>query len=422
MKTSKNSLIIVSAVFFILTFVKIYSQSLPSELGIKFENEQTAVLVGQDGLIMRTENGGLNWTTQNSNVTTVLYGTNSIMDYELLNPYRIQLAVGENGVVLKSTDNGETWILKDIGVTQTLRSVDVMTNSLYIAAGDSGIIIRSVDKGESWSSVSSGVTENLNDIMFVQYPHQVVSASRGIVIGNNGTILISDDYGLTWSPVSSNTAENLNSLHFAYENLIFAAGNNGVMLKSNDLGESWTAVTTGVQGNIYDVKLISETVCLATGENGLIIRSEDGGETWSVITSGVSTDLFTVNFGSSNAGIAAGENGTELYTNDGGLSWENRESFNSISCREKNNVKLSQNFPNPFNPTTKISYELPFNSYVSVKVYDMLGKEVRTLANGYQNAGSYNITFDASNLSSGLYFYTINAGSFVKTMKMILTK
>lgn len=83
---------------------------------------------------------------------------------------------------------------------------------------------------------------------------------------------------------------------------------------------------------------------------------------------------------------------------------------------------LSQNYPNPFNPTTVIGYQLPKDSYVTLKVYDILGKEVTTLVNRRQNAGYYNITFHAANFSSGVYFYRLTAGNFTDTKKFLLMK
>ena len=83
---------------------------------------------------------------------------------------------------------------------------------------------------------------------------------------------------------------------------------------------------------------------------------------------------------------------------------------------------LNQNYPNPFNPSTKISYEIPKSSFVSLKVYDIIGREVGTLVNKNQGAGSYVVDFDASKLSSGIYIYQLNASDFSKTMKMIYMK
>lgn len=84
--------------------------------------------------------------------------------------------------------------------------------------------------------------------------------------------------------------------------------------------------------------------------------------------------------------------------------------------------KLSQNYPNPFNPTTNIQFEIPENAFVTISVFDLMGHEVSRLVNDYREAGSYNVTLDGSNLSSGIYFYKLQAGGLTKTMKMVLSK
>ncbi len=88
------------------------------------------------------------------------------------------------------------------------------------------------------------------------------------------------------------------------------------------------------------------------------------------------------------------------------------------------NYLLSQNYPNPFNPNTIINYAIPTGnaSFVQLKIYDVLGREIRTLVNEIKSPGSYEVNFDASDLSTGIYFYTISAGNFVQTKKMILMK
>ena len=101
---------------------------------------------------------------------------------------------------------------------------------------------------------------------------------------------------------------------------------------------------------------------------------------------------------------------------------DNPVGVNETASGSPSEYKLEQNFPNPFNPTTNIRYSIIKTSKVTLKIYDILGREVRTLVNTEQAAGQYTVTFDAQNLSSGVYLYQINAGSFTSTKKLVLIK
>jgi hypothetical protein len=83
---------------------------------------------------------------------------------------------------------------------------------------------------------------------------------------------------------------------------------------------------------------------------------------------------------------------------------------------------LLPNYPNPFNPSTKISWQVPVGSWQTIKIYDVLGKEIATLVDEYKPAGSYEVEWDASNYPSGVYFYQLKADSFIEIKKMILIK
>ncbi|MFC2085402.1 ethylbenzene dehydrogenase-related protein [Bacteroidota bacterium] len=110
-----------------------------------------------------------------------------------------------------------------------------------------------------------------------------------------------------------------------------------------------------------------------------------------------------------------------VYSLDFGLI-TNIEENKSTSGEILTDYVLSQNYPNPFNPTTTIEFKITDRNFVSIKVYDVLGKEIKTLVNQEMSQGVYSIKFDSENLSSGIYFYKIEAGSFVDIKKMILMK
>ncbi len=86
------------------------------------------------------------------------------------------------------------------------------------------------------------------------------------------------------------------------------------------------------------------------------------------------------------------------------------------------NVLLSQNYPNPFNPSTTITFSIPSGSFVTLKVFDITGREIKTLVNDYKQAGSHNVTFDAGNLPSGVYYYELTAGENTSVKTMVLIK
>lgn len=122
-------------------------------------------------------------------------------------------------------------------------------------------------------------------------------------------------------------------------------------------------------------------------------------------------------------------NGTaEYFVND--VMYEdtpelNKKSFAELQTAENaipNNYSLDNNYPNPFNPTTTITFAIPQQEYVSLKVYDVLGKEVATLVNGIKSSGKYSVSFNGRDLASGIYFYTLKAGNFSQTNKMMLVK
>ncbi len=130
--------------------------------------------------------------------------------------------------------------------------------------------------------------------------------------------------------------------------------------------------------------------------------------------------------------VALTDNSVEALQSDylkkSNNSWRNdsaetsAELVNEDNLEEPNRFQLKQNYPNPFNPATEITYKLPVSRHVVLKVYDMLGRPIKTLVNDNQEAGNYTIRFNAGSLSSGMYIYRLEAGNYEQIRKMILIK
>ena len=195
-------------------------------------------------------------------------------------------------------------------------------------------------------------------------------------------------------------------------NLFAGTSGAGVFLSTNN-GASWTVVNNS--NSAYAVVASGTNLFASIG--GTVFLSTDNGTSWTDVNTGLTESVLSlVVFGTN---IFAG-------TSDGGV-WrrplsEMITSVEQLSTNLPTNFYLSQNFPNPFNPSTTIGYQLAQGSKVTLKVYNVLGKEILTLIDEYKPRGRYEKEFSAVKLPSGVYFYQLSAGSFVETKKMLLIK
>jgi photosystem II stability/assembly factor-like uncharacterized protein len=416
---SKNFNLTVFLLIVLIAFS--YAQAGVNEHSVKFEDATTATLVGENGIIMRTTDMGATWLEQNSNISNALFG-NSINS-------GLSLAVGENGVVLLSDDGGENWTVILPGTFENLNDAEAIDGINAVVCGNAGTILYSSNAGLNWSTVNSGTLSNLTDVKFL-------NTNIGYISGADGTLLRSTSGGVSWEAIDmSFTSNKFNAVGVIDADRLIVVGDMGTLFMSGDGGESWYG-SAGItyENDFNDVVFFDALNGVIAGNDGLILRTNDGGENWyasEVSATGDDYDFFSVAFADQDNGITIGRNGIEVYTTDGGQTWNEKDpgpvvNPGSLANDEKTGVKLAQNYPNPFNPSTIINYELPFGANVSVKVYDMLGKEVASLVSSYKESGKHSVSFNASGLSSGVYFYKLTAkggsAEFNKVMKMILTK
>ena len=180
--------------------------------------------------------------------------------------------------------------------------------------------------------------------------------------------------------------------------------------------------TAQVTGNIVNLKWTTANEVNNSGFD--VERSDNGTSNW--IKTGFVKGNGTINkptsYSYSDTKLQKGNYSYRLKQVDFNGNFEYHKLLNSVTVSSPAKYSLEQNYPNPFNPSTKISFQLPNDSKVSLKVYDISGKEITTLVNDFKTAGYYTVEFNAANLASGVYFYNIHAGDYSKVMKMVVVK
>jgi photosystem II stability/assembly factor-like uncharacterized protein len=195
-----------------------------------------------------------------------------------------------------------------------------------------------------------------------------------------------------------------------YGNKIYKSTSNGI----------WTAqkVPGTLYGNLESVWAVDENQDAIVGSTGILLRTSDGGNNW--VQQYITTnELRGVHFENQNIGFVVGIAGNILNTTNGGLTEVEKIGNDNIIPTK---ISLYQNYPNPFNPSTTIKFDLPDNLFVSLKVYDILGRQVASLINKELSRGSYSQTWNAQNVSSGIYIYQLKAGGTEVSRKMLLLK
>ncbi len=282
-----------------------------------FTSRDTGYVVGAGGMIMKTIDGGLSWSSRRSGVAGILFGidfsdartgviagsdtvtTDSSAGFLLrttdageswravaIPPVAALIdiwfiddtlgwAVGVDGAVLKTTDAGGTWEKRELGTEDDLREVQFIDHNLGYILAESPQILKTTDGGENWSMLEVGTDTSLFSLHFT-------SARTGFAVGGWGTIMKTTDGGASWSRYPYTDARFLQSVHFSDARVGYAVGGETI-LRTNDGGETWvrqvspyTFAPQGLEG-LYAVYVVDSNIAHAAGKEGVIIRTERGG-------------------------------------------------------------------------------------------------------------------------------------------------
>lgn len=329
--------------------------------------------------------------------------------------------------VFMSPDNGSTWQIDSTGLEGSFNCHIVYTDGSNVFASFDwptyGFYMKPAGPG-AWTRINSNVIGGgyISTVKGMTKINNILYAAT-----RNSGVYESTDNGMNWtkktnaglpSPVDGQFADRL--LNIGPD--LYVSTDNGIY-KSTDQADSWTRVDQGfATWNQFNVAQIwgmytdGTNLYASMAQDDSAYVSSDGGNTWSDISSGLNHRLkaFAMHNGTLFATQWDIDSSIVKYA---GLTGVEKE--DDINPR---NFSLSQNYPNPFNPTTKINFTIPETDFVSIKVYDLLGREIAELINEELSQGKYSVNFNASNLTSGVYYYILEAGDYFETRKMLLLK
>ncbi len=277
-----------------------------------------------------------------------------------------------------------------------LYGLSIPSSNVIYTCGVNGKILKSINSGDSWFSLKTPTSQALHSINFFD-------DERGLAVGDSGTILYTENGGTSstnFPPSSFHLLEPINedslsaprSITFKWQKAVDPNNNpvNYTLIISSDSGATWTSF-----GSVTDTTSLQiQNPALISRRYFWIVIANDG------MLATPSLDVFTFTIYS----VADVDKSKDV----------------------PGTFVLNQNYPNPFNPGTRIKFEIPKSSFVNLKVYDALGREVATLVNEEKTPGSYEVEFNPAsgflNLASGIYFYKIQAGNYSATKKMIYLK
>jgi photosystem II stability/assembly factor-like uncharacterized protein len=385
-----------------------YSVSEKIYTSVIFKDANNGFVAGDAGIFLKTINGGTNWEVKTAPSANMILSMSFPVD--AMNGW----VAGASGSIYKTPNAGTSWTSQGPGIATSFYGIQMLNTTTGWACGTGGYFYKTTD-GSTWTSSASGTSNNLWSLFFID-------ANTGWITGAGGIVRKTVNGGGSFTPQTSNFSNILYSVYFVNANTGFLSGQSGSILKTVDGGTTWNFKLSGGNIEFKTLYFVNSTTGWAVGTGGTPFvsrqyKTTDGGENWFPQSMNAYPTIWSVYFIDANTGWAVGTQSSILKTSTGGGIF-----VNNISTEVPDNYYLHQNYPNPFNPSTNIRFEILKNENVTLTVYDMLGREISTLVNEKMQPGTYEVTFDGSNLPSGAYFYRLTSGNFVETKKMLLIK
>ena len=398
--------------------------------------------------VFKSTDFGESWFAVNNGITSA-----DTWDITFDNDGSIYAACWSNGIQ-KSTDKGNTWEVINNGLTNVyLYSIISDDNNNLIAGTDQGIF-RSTDKGLLWVQTNPA-GNNFAYRLYKDKFNRIYSMNYG------DGIYRTTDLGVTWYKIDNGFASRyVFGIAMDSNNNLYAGTWGGNIYKSTNDGANWLLLrSSSIYNCVIDrIMITPKGDIFATNTDEGVLRSTDNGLTWTIQNQGLTGTGVTALGISSKGELYVSTKDDKLFNStNNGDTWSNAVSnlkmikVQDISFDKEDNVylatdesvwrsnpdstvyvndksptvtnySLSQNYPNPFNPVTTIKYSISNNGLVKLQIFDILGREVKTLVNEEKPTGEYEVQFNGSSLASGVYIYKLTAGTFTQVRKMQILK
>ena len=377
--------------------------------------------------VYKSNNKGEEWAPVGNPVTAGNTPHSFFVSPRDTNIWLVAMAGSSPDKIYRTTNYGQTWtevLARNFSNYGQPLEMDQNDPSTFYFAPDNGGFYKSTDDGATFVEISNNFAfRSPCDIIVMHDSSKIIFVADGITGSGQAKVFKSVNGGVNWTDVHTAASSEIPSMANTVfdKSLIWTTEWSGsTIYRSTNYGDNFSVHHNNTFSGWGSDICHEDPTLLITGSWGAsAVISINGGANWTNISSGLGGHGGGIMI--PDRGYMLCHQGSNVYKLNVTYSVATAISENSLSAIPSD-FMLSQNYPNPFNPSTKINYSIPNSSNVVLKVYNELGAEVASLVEGFRNAGSYEVSFDGADLSSGIYFYKLQSGSFTETKKMMLVK
>lgn len=442
----RNKFKLISAIFILAAGINAYAQQYWTEVpcpttkflkSLSFPDSLNGWAGGDSNTIVHTSNGGASWFVQYDGSLTYsiddIFFSDDLNGWALWNDYELH----GTGLV-KTTNGGLNWILSRYpDTTLVLQAIYFMNSQTgffggYNALENKTIIVKTTNGGSNWTRSTVFAADSCNQlpILRIKFLDSLTGYATGGFIDRGGLYWKTTDAGFSWRPpVQCVSGEPLWDFYEIDQNRKVVTGGDYDFGASNYImkdGVTWMYYPFNILGIPHRItrRTVSE-FWVPCGTSGFFAISTDTSAHWSLVQLQDSLKAIDAAFINERIGWAVGGKG--IFSKGAIMKYNTAIiGIDPVTENSPSEFVLYQNYPNPFNPTTEISYYLPVQSRVTITFYDALGRKTSSVFRGLEEGGRHSFEFDAGNLASGIYFYSLITdgpkGHKEFTKKMVLLK